>query len=44
LDNLEKNIAAIPLGYSEATYQSKKYGLSRTDFTGGKTLKFMPRS
>ena len=39
LDNLEKNIAAIPPGYSEVEFQGKKYGLSRTDFTGGKSTK-----
>ncbi|NRB46977.1 MAG: peptide methionine sulfoxide reductase [Saprospiraceae bacterium] len=35
---LEK-IQQIPLGYSEAAYEGKKYGLSRTDFNGGKSIK-----
>ena len=39
LDNLEKYISVIPLGYSEVKFKTKKYGMSRTDFAGEKSTK-----
>lgn len=35
---LEK-IKNLPLGYSEVEYQQKKYGVTRTDFNDGKSIK-----
>jgi peptide-methionine (S)-S-oxide reductase len=35
LDHLQK----IPLGYSKASYLGKTYGVSRTDFNQGKSIK-----
>lgn len=35
---LEK-IQQIPQGYSEVEYEGKKYGLSRSDFNRGKSIK-----
>ncbi|MEO1054202.1 MAG: peptide methionine sulfoxide reductase [Bacteroidota bacterium] len=32
-------IMAIPIGYSEVSFEGKKYGLTRSDFNGGKSLK-----
>ncbi len=29
----------IPLGYSEVIYQNRKYGVTRTDFNAGKSMK-----
>ncbi|MAW95308.1 MULTISPECIES: peptide methionine sulfoxide reductase [unclassified Leeuwenhoekiella] len=29
----------IPIGYSEGLYKDKKYGITRTDFNAGKSLK-----
>ena len=36
---LSTQIQAIPLGYSEVLYQGKRYGLSRTDFNKGNSIK-----
>jgi hypothetical protein len=36
---LKDIILKIPQGYSEVTYQGRKYGLTRTDFNKGKSLK-----
>jgi peptide-methionine (S)-S-oxide reductase len=38
-DEIVNYIAAIPTGYSEVMYNGKKYGMSRTDFAGGKSTK-----
>lgn len=32
-------IQAIPKGYSEVFFEDKRYGLSRTDFNSGKSIK-----
>ena len=32
-------IKSIPLGYSEVVYRGKKYGVSRSDFNKGKSIK-----
>lgn len=37
--DLVKQIQTIPVGYSEVLYQGKRYGLSRTNFNGGKSTK-----
>ena len=37
--SIKAKILEIPLGYSEALYEGKKYGLSRSDFNGGKSIK-----
>ncbi len=34
-----QKIQQIPLGYSKAVYEGKKYGLSRSDFNAGKSIK-----
>ena len=34
-----KRIRQLPLGYSEVVYKGIKYGVSRTDFNGGKSIK-----
>ena len=34
-----KRIAEIPLGYSEAFYNNKKYGITKNKFNKGKSLK-----
>lgn len=35
---LEK-IRTLPIGYSEVLFQNKKYGVTRTDFNNGNSLK-----
>lgn len=37
--SLLKYIQPIPKGYSEALYHQKKYGITRTDFNTGKSIK-----
>lgn len=37
--DLLTQIQAIPIGYSEVLFQGKRYGLSRTDFNAGKSIK-----
>lgn len=32
-------IYKLPIGYSEVIYENKKYGLTRTDFNRGKSIK-----
>ncbi|MEH6535059.1 MAG: peptide methionine sulfoxide reductase [Psychroserpens sp.] len=34
-----KQIKELPKGYSEVTFQNKKYGVTRTDFNNGKSIK-----
>ncbi|WP_373515435.1 hypothetical protein, partial [Persicitalea sp.] len=34
-----EHILEIPIGYSEVRFQSKKYGVTRTDFNNGKSIK-----
>ena len=34
-----EKIQQIPLGYSEVLYNGQKYGLSRSDFNAGKSIK-----
>ena len=38
-DEIVNYISAIPTGYSEAMYNGKKYGMSRTDFAGERSTK-----
>ncbi|WP_273569030.1 peptide methionine sulfoxide reductase [Maribacter halichondriae] len=35
---LEK-IRILPIGYSKVLYRNKKYGVTRTDFNSGKSIK-----
>ncbi|MFN7117031.1 MAG: peptide methionine sulfoxide reductase [Saprospiraceae bacterium] len=37
--SLHEIIINIPSGYSEVYYNNRKYGLTRTDFNEGKSLK-----
>lgn len=39
MSELLKNIQGFPTGYSVVWYQDKKYGLTRTDFNKGKSIK-----
>lgn len=32
-------IQNLPIGYSEVTFKTKRYGLTRTDFNNGKSIK-----
>ncbi|MEL4307004.1 peptide methionine sulfoxide reductase [Joostella sp. CR20] len=34
-----ERIQNLPVGYSEVMYQQKKYGVTRTDFNNGKSIK-----
>lgn len=34
-----EKIKQIPLGYSEVLFEGRKYGLSRSDFNGGQSIK-----
>ncbi len=36
---LKEKIQQFPIGYSKAVYQGKLYGVSRTDFNKGKSIK-----
>ncbi len=36
---LLQKIKLLPLGYSEVLYDDKKYGVTRTDFNNGKSIK-----
>ena len=36
---LLKHIKSIALGYSEVFYKGEKYGVTREDFNGGKSIK-----
>lgn len=38
-DLLHSAILKLPLGYSEGRYLGKRYGLTRTDFNGGRSIK-----
>lgn len=37
--SLLKYIQLIPKGYSEVLYEQKKYGLTKTDYNNGKSIK-----
>ena len=37
--NILSFIHKLPLGYSEVWYQKKKFGVTRTDFNAGKSIK-----
>lgn len=37
---LLKTIQSIPLGFSEVILEGKKYGITRSDFNDGKSIKF----
>jgi hypothetical protein len=37
--SLLKYIKLIPKGYSEVLYKQKKYGLTKTDYNNGKSIK-----
>jgi hypothetical protein len=32
-------IRTLPIGYSEVIFQEKKYGITRTDFNNGRSIK-----
>jgi len=34
-----EKIQLLPLGYSEVMYEGKKYGVSRSDFNAGQSIK-----
>ncbi len=34
-----QQIKSLPTGYSEVNYEGKRYGVSRTDFNTGKSIK-----
>lgn len=36
---LSKRIEKLPLGYSEAVYSDKKYGLTKSEFNKGNSIK-----
>ena len=36
---IKERIKKLPLGYSKIIYQQRKYGLTRTDFNHGKSIK-----
>jgi hypothetical protein len=36
-------INKLPIGYSEVLYNNQKYGLTRTDFNKGKSIKIYAR-
>ncbi len=38
-----ETIRRIPNGYSEVTFRGRRYGLTRTDFNAGKSLKVFAR-
>ncbi len=38
-----KYINKIPIGYSEVKYFAKKYGVTRTDFNNGKSIKIFAK-
>lgn len=38
MDWIQK-IKTLPTGYSEVNYEGKRYGVSRTDFNDGKSIK-----
>ena len=35
----QQRVENIPLGYSEVKFQGRTYGLTRTDFAGGRSMK-----
>jgi hypothetical protein len=39
--SLLKYIQLIPKGYSEVLYKQKKYGLTKTDYNSGKSIKVL---
>ena len=39
--SLLKHIQLIPQGYSEVLYKQKKYGLTKTDYNSGKSIKVL---
>ncbi len=43
VDQIKRQIEAIPLGYSLVTFQGKRYGLSRMDFNSGKSKKIFAK-
>ena len=36
---LLKKLKSLPLGYSEAVFEDKKYGVTRSEFNNGKSIK-----
>ena len=45
MDNkiLALHIAALPIGYSEVLWKARKYGVTRRDFSHGKSTKVLAR-
>ena len=37
--DLKEHLIKIPAGYSEGIYKQRKYGITRTDFNAGKSIK-----
>lgn len=37
--DFDARLRAVPSGYSEVWYRGRRYGLSRTDFNGGRSIK-----
>jgi len=44
MNNMHKNISRIPLGYSKGMYQDELFGISKTEFNGGKSIKIYAES
>lgn len=40
---IKEIILKIPIGYSEIIYEYRKYGVTRTDFNSGKSLKIFAK-
>ena len=36
---LLKNLKSLPLGYSEVLFENKKYGVTRSEFNNGNSIK-----
>jgi len=36
---IKERIQMVPLGYSEVIFQQRKYGVTRTDFNNGNSIK-----
>ncbi len=41
---VRESILRIPLGYSEVRYQNRTYGVVRTDFNQGKSIKVFAKA
>ena len=41
MNNMHENISKIPLSYSKGMYQGELFGISKTEFNNGKSIKYM---